>query len=130
MSDLMKKDGFPITTTLFGGGLPSTPHRRPNNFIGRQLKTWELRQLKEHQALQADIATEFVRCQEVQEKFVTNEMTRSDRLKAMLAELNARETIANAKGEEALLSLAEKKLEYQIKNKTIKKRLDEMEGES
>ncbi len=113
---------------LFGGGLPKGPSPRKNSFLGRLLGNKELEQILKSQTLQTDIIKQFDEGQKVQQDFIVRQTTANQRMKTILAELEAREIISTSKAEESVLSAMEKKLEMQLKRKKIQGILDELEN--
>lgn len=119
-------DNLPILSFMGMPTLPENPKNRGNNPIGRFFTNVELGQIKTRMTLQADIMQECVRLENLKGEMVMNYMTANQRAKTILAEHEARETIARSKAEEAMLSAMDRRLEYLLK----KKDADEVLGEN
>lgn len=116
---------LPAPQNLFGPMLPPAPKPRSESIVGRYLTNIELNQIKTRMILQADILEEVRRATKAQEDIMIEQFTANQKVKTMLAEYSARETIAEAKAEEAAVSALEKKLEFRLKRSKIEAMLDE-----
>ncbi len=122
----MMSNNLPIMNFIGMPNLPEEPKRRGNNTLGRFFTNMELGQIKTRMTLQADIMQECVRLENLKGELVMNYMTANQKAKTILAEQEARETIARSKAEEAMLSAMDRRLEYLLK----KKDADEVLGEN
>lgn len=118
-------DNLPILSFMGMPTLPENPKSRGNNPIGRFFTNFELSQMKTRMTLQADIMQECVRLENLKGELAMNIITAKQKAKTILAEHEARETIARSKAEEAMLSAMDRRLEYLLKKKDTDKVLGE-----